>query len=78
MRALLDLLHDNEAAVQDLPKRCEELLLEAARHLKILDQEHGDQDLIASVAEKYAKLSWPRRQPETGETTAGRVAGYRV
>ena len=63
MRALLDLLRDNEAAVQDEFNGCQELLLAASKHLKILDPEHGFQELITSVTDALAKLSLPLRQP---------------
>ena len=59
MRALLDLLRDNEAA-EDLADyrvaALQSVLRDASRHLKILDPEHGDEELINSVAAELAKL----------------------
>ena len=63
MRALLDLMCDNEAVVQNLSNRCQVLLREAARHLTILDPEHGEKELIELVAAALAKLSLPLRTP---------------
>ena len=60
---MLDLMRDNEAAVQDISSGCQDLLREAVRHLKILDPEHGDAELIMAVAAELAKLSLPQRGP---------------
>jgi len=60
VRALLDLLRDNEAAVKDAAA-LSEILLAAGRHLKILDPEHGDEELIELVAAELAKLSLLRQ-----------------
>ena len=57
VRALLDLMRENEAAAQDLSGLSHELLLEAFRHLQILDPEHGKEELIELVAAELAKLS---------------------
>ena len=65
MRALLDLMRDNEAAVQDMSVRCQELLLDASEHLKILNPEHGEEELIELVAAELAKISLPLRKPST-------------
>ena len=65
MRALLDLIRDNAAAVQDRSRRCQELLLKAARHLSILDPELGDMELIKLVAVEYDRLLPPLRKPST-------------
>jgi hypothetical protein len=78
VRALLDLMRDNEAAVQHVSGRCLKLLLEAKRNLKILHPEHGDEELTMSVAVEYAKLSLSLRQPEPGGATAGMGVGRRV
>ena len=53
MRALLDLLRDNEAAEHLLPELAS-VLNDASLHLKILDPEHGDEELINSVAAELA------------------------
>jgi len=63
VRALLDLMRGNEAEVQDFSTQCRYLLDEASMHLKILDPEHGDEELIASVAAELATLSLPLRKP---------------
>ena len=65
MRALLDLMRDNEAAVQAISNHCQELLRAASRHFKILDPEHGEEELINLVAAELAKLSQPLRKPST-------------
>ena len=64
MRALLDLMRGNEAAVQDFSNDCKQLLHRASLHLKILDPEHGEEEeLIASVTAEYDKLSLHLRKP---------------
>ena len=78
MRALLDLMRDNEAAVQHMSGRCLKLLLAAKRNLKILHPEHGDEELTMSVAVVYAKLSLSLRQQEPGGATAGLGVGRRI
>ena len=49
VRDLLELMRENEAAVQDLASPCQFLLHQASAHLKILDPELGDEELIKSV-----------------------------
>jgi hypothetical protein len=56
VRALLALLRENEAAVQDLSGPCQKVLQQASVHLKILDPELGEEELIQSVAVEVAKL----------------------
>ena len=55
MRALLDLLRAIEAAEHDL---CElqYILHDATSHLKILDPEHGDEELVKSFEVAKANL----------------------
>ena len=65
MRALLDLMRESKAAVQDLSDQCKMLLHSASLHLKILDPEHGEEELIKSVAAELAMLSLPLRRPPT-------------
>ena len=55
MRALLDLLRENEAAVKTMPILFQTVIQHATAHLKILDPEHGEQDLVKSVAAEQAK-----------------------
>ena len=56
MRALLDLMRENEAAVQNVAAGCAALLGAARRHLTILDPEVGEEKLIQAVAAAEAKL----------------------
>ena len=63
MRALLDLVRENETRVQDISSSCQDLLLLAASNLTILDPEHGEKELIELVAAALAKLSLPLRTP---------------
>jgi hypothetical protein len=56
VRALLDLLRENEATVKTLPILFQNFLQHASAHLKILDPEHGEEELITSVAAEMAKL----------------------
>jgi len=63
VRALLDLMRENEAAVQTFSTQCRYLLGEASKRLTMLDPEHGEEKLITSVAAEQAKLSLPQRQP---------------
>jgi len=65
VRALLDLIRENEAAVKDISTHCRAVLQEASVHLKILDPEHGEGKLIKSVAAEMAKLSLLLRKPST-------------
>ena len=65
MRALLDLMRANEAAVQDTLAICQPMLRYASVHLKILDPEHGEVELIVLVTAELAKLSLPLRKPQT-------------
>jgi len=55
VRALLDLLRENEAAAKSMLRLCQEILQIATFQLKILDPEHGDEELINSVAAELAK-----------------------
>ena len=56
MRALLDLLRENRAAVQDMAARCIEMMDRARSELKVLDPETGDEELIESWAGERAQL----------------------
>ena len=55
MRALLDLLRDNEAA-EHLVCGLQCVLRDASRYLKILDPEHGEEELVKSMEVASAKL----------------------
>jgi len=63
--ALLDLICDNEAAVQAFSNQCRQMLGEASVVLKILDPELGEKELTKSVEAELAKLSQPLRTPST-------------
>jgi len=63
VHALLDLMRENEAAVQDVSTQCKNLLIHVSVHLKILDPEYGEKELIALVAAALAKLELPLRKP---------------
>ena len=56
MRALLDLMRENETRVQKMAAACQELLGQARRQLNILDPEVGEEELIKAVAAEVAKL----------------------
>ena len=57
MRALLDLMREKWAAVQDHMVHCQHLLLRATSCLQILDPELGEQGLVKSVAAELAKVT---------------------
>ena len=63
VKALLDLMRGNEAAVQDVSTQCKYLLVDVGVHLKILDPVHGEKELINLVAAALAKLELPLRKP---------------
>jgi hypothetical protein len=63
VRALLDLLRDNEAAVKGFSPQCRYFLRRASVNLKILYPGHGEEELIKSVAAALAKLSQSPRKP---------------
>ena len=56
VRALLDMMRENEERVQGMAAACQELLGHARQHLKILDPEVGEEQLINAVAAALAKL----------------------
>jgi len=56
VRALLDLMRENRAAMQDMYARCQLILSEASAHLTALDPGLGDTELIESVAVELAQL----------------------
>ena len=49
MRALLDLMRANESALKIVAEACHELLERASFHLKVLDPEVGEEELIKAV-----------------------------
>jgi hypothetical protein len=56
MRALLEMLRENEARVQIWAAACQELLEVASKQLTILDPEVGEEELIEAVAAALARL----------------------
>ena len=56
MRALLDLMRENEAPVQSMAAMAAEQLEHASEHLTILDPEVGEEELIQAVAAALARL----------------------
>ena len=56
VRALLDLMRENEASVQTLAVPCAALMGSASQQLTILDPEVGEEELIKAVAAQVAKL----------------------
>jgi len=65
VRALLDLMRDNEAAGHDLSAQFRYLLREAVKNLKILDPDHVEEELLELVAAELAKHVQPLRKPST-------------
>jgi hypothetical protein len=57
VRALLDLVRENGAFVQANLLHCQGLLQQASKHLKILDPELGEEELVKSVAAELAKVT---------------------
>ena len=57
MRALLDLLRENRASVQDNLVPCQGLLQRASKHLKIFDPNLGVQELVKSMAAELARMT---------------------
>ena len=56
MRALLDLMRENETRVQETAPECAAMLEHASMFLTILDPEVGEEELIKAVAAEAAKL----------------------
>jgi hypothetical protein len=56
VRALLDLMHENEARVHTFVAVYQEMLERASRNLNILDPEVGEEELIKAVEATLAKL----------------------
>ena len=56
VRALLDLLRENEAVVQNEAAMYAQSLKRGSEHLTILDPKEGEEELIKAVAAVLAKL----------------------
>ena len=59
MRALLDLMRENETRVQEIATPCAAVLEFAKQSLTILDLEVGEEELIQAVAAALANLRMP-------------------
>ena len=59
MRALLDLMRENDARVRRMAAPCAAVLDLARKHLTILDPEVGEEELIQAVQAALAKLRMP-------------------
>jgi hypothetical protein len=59
VRALLDLMRENQTRVQQMAAPFARVLEEARQHLTILDLEVGEEELIQAVAAAQARLRMP-------------------
>jgi hypothetical protein len=59
VRALLDLMRENQANVQEMAAPCALVLKLAREHLTILHPEVGEEELIQAVAAALANLPMP-------------------
>ena len=59
MRALLDLMRENETRVQEMAAPCAGVLKHASLELTVLDPEVGEEELVQAVAAALAKLRMP-------------------
>ena len=59
VHALLNLMRENQASVQEEAALFAELLKSASQHLTILDPEVGEEELIQAVAAALANLRMP-------------------
>ena len=59
VRALLDLMRENDARLRHLAAPCASVLDLARKHLTILDPEVGEEELIQAVAAALANLRMP-------------------
>ena len=57
MRALLDLVRENGAAVQANLLHSQDLLQRVSKHFQILDPEFGEEELVKFVAAEMARLA---------------------
>ena len=54
-------MRDNAATVQAMPLHCQQLLIDVGGNLKILDEEHGDAELMGLLVAELEKL--PQQEP---------------
>jgi len=59
VRALLDLMRENEARVQKVSAMCAQILESSRQQLTILDPEVGEEELIQAVTAALANLRMP-------------------
>jgi len=59
VHALLDLMCENQASLQEMAAPCTKVLESASKHLAILDPEVGEEELIQAVAAALANLRMP-------------------
>jgi len=71
VRALLDLLRENKAVVQDQLALFQTLLELASLQLKILDPGYGEEELIKSMATEVANLRELDGKPEPQQHPGG-------
>ena len=57
MRALLDLMRENEASVKAKPVHCRDLLQRASTRFQMLDSERWEEELVKFVAAELARLT---------------------
>ena len=53
---MLDLLRENQAAMQDFQGAFKHAVSEASKYLKILDPKRGDKELVKAMAVELANL----------------------
>ena len=63
MRALLDLLRENEAKGHRMLRQTQDLLDEASSRLEVLDSQRGEEELVKSVAVELANLREMAKHP---------------
>jgi hypothetical protein len=56
VRALLDLVRENETRLQNVAAICAQILEHARSNLTILDPDVGDEELIKAVATELTRL----------------------
>jgi len=71
VRALLDLVRENKAAVQDQLCAFKGLLVLASVQLKILDPGYGEEELIKSMATEVAILRELEAKTEPQQSPGG-------
>ena len=81
VRALLEVVRENEATVKKFALGCAELVKRALFHLKVLDAEVGEEALIEEVATPYTLHPTPytlHPTPNTQHSTPFTLGGGRT